>query len=58
MSVSLAVQLPRAHSRADHGRGEVYPRFADVRALCAEVLPGASVTRHLAWRYSIVWRRA
>lgn len=39
-----------------HGHGERYPRLSDVRALCDEVLPGATVVRHLAWRYSILWR--
>ena len=40
-----------------HGRGEAYPRLSEVRALCAEILPGATVRRHIAWRYSVVWRR-
>src|SRR5262245_49302004 len=40
-----------------HGSGETYPRMSEVRDLCAGVLPGALVRRHLTWRYSIVWRR-
>lgn len=42
---------------ADHGRAERYPRFAEIRALAAELLPGARVIRHLEWRYSIVWTK-
>jgi SAM-dependent methyltransferase len=43
---------------AEHGRGDRYLSLAEIRAVCAGVLPGASVRRHLLWRYSIVWRRA
>ena len=46
-----------ARAWADHGRAETYPRFADVRSLAADLLPGARVTRHLQWRYSIVWTK-
>jgi SAM-dependent methyltransferase len=42
---------------AEHGRTDRYLSLAEVRAACAGVLPGASVRRHLLWRYSIVWRR-
>jgi SAM-dependent methyltransferase len=31
--------------------------FREVRALAAPLLPGASIRRHLLWRYSIVWRK-
>lgn len=50
---------PEAVRRAwdDHARDEVYERVTDVRAVCARLLPGARVTKHLLWRYSIVWRR-
>ncbi|HEX8695980.1 MAG TPA: class I SAM-dependent methyltransferase [Longimicrobium sp.] len=40
-----------------HGRGETYPRMAEVRALCAAELPGADVREHLVWRWSAVWRK-
>jgi SAM-dependent methyltransferase len=49
-------QLRRAW--AEHVRTDRYLSLAEVRAACAGVLPGASVRRHLLWRYSIVWRRA
>ncbi len=39
----------------EHARSDVYPTLAQVRQACASVLPGAKVTRHLLWRYSIVW---
>jgi SAM-dependent methyltransferase len=42
---------------AEHGRTDRYLSLAEVRAACDGVLPGASVRRHLLWRYSIVWRR-
>ena len=41
-----------AHERHDH-----YPTMSQVRELCAEILPGASIKKHLLWRYSIIWRK-
>lgn len=41
----------------EHGRHETYPTVAQVRRLCARVLPGARVRQHLFWRYSILWRK-
>jgi ubiquinone/menaquinone biosynthesis C-methylase UbiE len=41
----------------EHGRDEIYPTLAEVRSLCAELLPGASVKKHLLWRYSIAWQK-
>lgn len=43
---------------AEHGRTDTYPTLARVRQVCADVLPGAHVRRHLLWRYSVVWRKA
>ena len=40
-----------------HGLNDVYLPLSQVRQLCARVLPGAEVRRHLLWRYSIVWRK-
>jgi ubiquinone/menaquinone biosynthesis C-methylase UbiE len=50
---------PREVRRAweEHGRHDSYLTLAQVRELCAEMLPGAEVTRHLLWRYSIVWKK-
>ncbi len=41
----------------EHGQGDVYPLLAEVQRACADLLPGARVTRHLLWRYSLVWRK-
>ena len=50
---------PREVRRAwdEHGRHDTYLTLTQVREVCAEVLPGALVTRHLLWRYSVVWKR-
>lgn len=54
------LRVPREVREAweEHGRTDRYPRLREVRRICAEVLPGAKVKRHLLWRYSIVWRKA
>jgi ubiquinone/menaquinone biosynthesis C-methylase UbiE len=51
---------PREVRRAweEHGRHDTYLTLAQVRGICAEMLPGAEVTRHLLWRYSVVWKKA
>ena len=41
----------------EHGRTDVYLTLAQVRRSCEQILPGARITRHLLWRYSIVWTR-
>lgn len=51
---------PSAEQRAAwdaHGAHDVYPKLSDLRAWCADLLPGARLTRHLFWRYSLVWRK-
>lgn len=42
---------------ARHGLHEAYLPLARIRQVCARVLPGARVRRHLLWRYSIVWKK-
>jgi ubiquinone/menaquinone biosynthesis C-methylase UbiE len=42
---------------AEHGRNDTYPRLTHMREICADILPGAEVRRHLLWRYSITWKR-
>jgi SAM-dependent methyltransferase len=42
---------------AEHARHDVYPALAEVRSLAERLLPGATVRRHLLWRYSLVWRK-
>jgi ubiquinone/menaquinone biosynthesis C-methylase UbiE len=65
--VSLALKLAKSgklreppeirQAWAEHGKHDVYPTLSQVRRLCTEVLPGARVSRHLFWRYSVVWRK-
>jgi hypothetical protein len=40
-----------------HKRHDLYPTMTEVRALCASVLPGARIKKHLLWRYSLVWQK-
>jgi ubiquinone/menaquinone biosynthesis C-methylase UbiE len=52
--------LPRREVRAawaEHERHDIYPTMSQVRELCAEILPGARVRKHLLWRYSVVWKK-
>lgn len=41
----------------EHGRNDVYLTMDQVREMCRKYLPGAQSTRHLLWRYSVVWRK-
>jgi ubiquinone/menaquinone biosynthesis C-methylase UbiE len=41
----------------DHGKTDIYLTLKQVRQICAQLMPGARITRHLFWRYSIVWRK-
>ena len=41
---------------AEHGRHDSYPTLSQIRQVCAAVLPGARVRKHLLWRYSITWK--
>jgi ubiquinone/menaquinone biosynthesis C-methylase UbiE len=40
-----------------HGQHDSYPTMREIRALCAEMFPGAIVKQHLLWRYSIIWQK-
>lgn len=54
------VTTPR-HVRAawaEHGRHDSYLTLAQVHRVCADMLPGAAVRKHLLWRYSIIWKKA
>jgi len=42
---------------AEHGRSDSYRTLSQIRQVCASVLPGARVKKHLLWRYSIVWKK-
>lgn len=68
MSVSVSLRLVQ-HGRllparevraawAAHERHDIYPTMKEVHALCAEILPGAQIKKHLLWRYSVVWKKS
>ena len=40
-----------------HGKHDHYSTLKQMRALAGEILPGASVKRHLLWRYTLVYRK-
>lgn len=42
---------------AEHAQYDSYPTLSEVRAVCADMLPGARVRKHLLWRYSVVWKK-
>ena len=42
---------------AAHEQHDTYPTMNEVRALCAEILPGAKLRKHLLWRYSVIWKK-
>jgi len=42
---------------AAHELHDLYPTLPQVRALCADILPGATIRKHLLWRYSLIWQK-
>lgn len=48
-------KLREAYCR--HGENETYLALDEVRAIAAEVLPGARVRGRLLWRYSLEWTK-
>lgn len=42
---------------AEHEKTDTYLTLPQLKQACARTLPGALVTRHLLWRYSIVWKK-
>jgi ubiquinone/menaquinone biosynthesis C-methylase UbiE len=42
----------------EHGKHDSYSTVTQMRAIADEHLPGASVTRHLLWRYSLVYQKS
>lgn len=42
---------------AQHDQHDRFLPLSEVRRVCADLLPGATVKRHLLWRYSLVWRK-
>jgi SAM-dependent methyltransferase len=53
------LQPPPAVRKAweQHGKHDHYSTIKQMRALADEILPGASVKRHLLWRYTLVYRK-
>ncbi len=41
----------------EHGKTDTYLTLPQIEQICADILPGALVSRHLFWRYSIVWKK-
>jgi len=42
---------------AEHGKTDTYFTLPQIERICANILPGALVSRHLFWRYSIIWKK-
>jgi ubiquinone/menaquinone biosynthesis C-methylase UbiE len=42
---------------AEHGKTDTYLTLPQIEQVCADILPGATVSRHLFWRYSIIWKK-
>ncbi len=42
---------------AAHGANDTYLPVSEVRQVCDNLIPGAKITKHLLWRYSIVWQK-
>ena len=53
------LQPPPAVRKAweQHGKHDHYSTIKQMRALADEILPGASVKRHLLWRYTLIYRK-
>jgi ubiquinone/menaquinone biosynthesis C-methylase UbiE len=41
---------------SQHGKHDHYSSINEIQALANEILPGSVITRHLLWRYSLVYR--
>ncbi len=42
---------------ARHGKTDTYLTLSQIKQICAHVLPGAILNRHLFWRYSMIWKK-
>ena len=50
---------PSVQARAawdEHGKHDSYLALPLIKKICADILPGAQLRKHLLWRYSIVWK--
>ena len=41
----------------EHGKTDTYLTLSQIERICADILPGALIKRHLFWRYSIIWKK-
>jgi len=41
-----------------HGKTDTYLNVLEVKQISSSLLPGAKVTKHLLWRYSIIYRKS
>lgn len=41
----------------EHGKTDAYLTLPRIEQICADILPGARLGRHLFWRYSIIWEK-
>ena len=69
VAMGVSVNLRLIHNRrlkpprevraawAAHEQHDSYPKMREIRTLCADILPGARIRKHLLWRYSIIWQR-
>ncbi len=42
---------------SEHEKMDTYLTLPQIEQICAGLLPGALVSRHLFWRYSIIWKK-
>ncbi len=42
---------------AEHGKTDTYLPLPQIEQICVGIMPGALVSRHLFWRYSIIWEK-
>jgi SAM-dependent methyltransferase len=53
----LRASLEMRRAYLDHDKTDRFLTLQEVGNICADVIPGALVRRHLFWRYSIVWTK-
>jgi len=67
LGVSVSLRLihngrlkpPREVRKAweQHGKHDSYSTMGEMRSLADTILPGSRITRHLLWRYSLVYQK-
>lgn len=41
----------------EHGKHDTYMTLSELRRRCQILLPGVKISKHLLWRYSLVWKK-